>query len=601
MRIVHYCLLGAVFSFGCSAYDNSGPPRPHSSGKNVSGSNGSAGNGSAGTTGGNVNTGGSGGAGSTTTSGSGGNAGNSGTTGTGGKAGAGGATGGAGGAGSSGGAGGATGGAGGATGGSGGATGGSGGATGGTGGATGGAGGATGGTGGATGGSGGATGGSGGATGGTGGATGGTGGKGGTGGATGGTGGTGGATGGAGGTTSIDAGTGGSGLGDGGVSIDAARPEGGAPPAAGLWIAPNHPWYEWSALPANQVPWTHLTHLGLGYVQPQASGGKYIIGAPAGWGSDWAGFRDAAKGFASAAHTAQRKAFMMVGGANTNTGDYAGVWNSATAPANIDAFADSIVTLSKEMQLDGVELDWEEDIDYPQLVALAKSVRAKWADGLIFIDTMPLDNTFTDLAPAKDVVDAFMPMTFLAISQWGGWVLPVPLTPLYGYQGNGYSVDDNLKGWTDAGVPASKVIMGVGGFGSVWADSNNDQQAPVAPYVTTNGTGAANSETASMYDDRVVTQSWVKSLIASNSGRMIEGWDDLGKCSFWHAPAATDLVAATANSKSIKAGLVFYETPRSMTEKQKYAQSKGMRGMNFWTLSQTMDGASSPILETVLP
>ena len=83
-----------------------------------------------------------------------------------------------------------------------------------------------------------------------------------------------------------------------------------------------------------------------------------------------------------------------------------------------------------------------------------------------------------------------MPMTFLAIPQWGGWVLPIPLSPLYGYPGNGYSVDDNLKKWIAAGVPASKVIMGVGGFGAVWGDSNNDRVGPIAPYVTVNGKGA---------------------------------------------------------------------------------------------------------------
>jgi GH18 family chitinase len=90
-------------------------------------------------------------------------------------------------------------------------------------------------------------------------------------------------------------------------------------------------------------------------------------------------------------------------------------------------------------------------------------------------------------------------------------------------------------------------------------------------------------------------------VTASNPSRLIEGWDDLGKCSYWHAPATNDLVAATAQSKTIQASLIFYETPRSMTEKLNYAGAKGMRGMNFWTLSQTIDGTSSPILETIMP
>jgi GH18 family chitinase len=468
----------------------------------------------------------------------------------------------------------------------------------------------TGGSGGtvSTGGSGGtvSTGGSGGSTGGSGG----TAGKGGTGGSTstGGSGGTGtGGNAGTGGTR--DAGATGGSIGvDAGTRVDAAGAggtttiEGGAPPVnTDLWIAPNHPAYEWDALPPNQVPWTHLTHLGLGYLQPQASGSTYTAVAPPGWTTNgFTGFRDAAVGYADAAHAASKKAFMMLGGAQSNTGNFAGVWNAATSSANIDAFADNIVSILKDMHVDGVELDWEEDIAYPQLVSLAQKIRARWADGLVFIDVMPLDSaSFAALAPAKDAVDAFMPMTFLAIQQWGGWILPVPLTPLYGYAGNGYSVDDNLKGWTTAGVPASKVIMGVGGFGAVWGDSNNDKTAPIAPYITTNGNGSANSETGAMYDDGVVTQSWVKSLV--NQGKMIEEWDDLGKCSFWHSPATTDLVTVTAQSSSIQASLVFYETPRSMTEKASYARAQGMRGMNFWTLKQMIDGASSPILETIMP
>ena len=400
-------------------------------------------------------------------------------------------------------------------------------------------------------------------------------------------------------------GPGGSGSKDAGVSIDvlAERSESGAPPS-GIWIAPNHPWYEWNALQANQVPWQHLTHLGLGYLQPQLSSGKYVAGAPAGWSTGWTGFRDSGKAFADAAHAASRKVFMMLGAAQSNTGAYADVWNAATAPANIDAFADNIVSVFKDMQLDGVELDWEENIDYGQLVALAKKIRARWVDGLIFIDVLPLDDgtgIFAAVAPAKDDIDAFMPMTFLAIPQWGGWVLPIPPTPLYGYPGNGYSVDDNLKKWAAAGVPASKIIMGVGGFGSVWGDSNDDQTAPIGPYITVNGSGGANGEMGSLYDDRVVTWTWVKGMVNGNPGRLIEGWDDVGKCSYWHAPATNDLVAATAQAKAIQASLIFYETPRSMTEKLNYARAQGMRGMNFWTLSQTIDGTSSPILETIMP
>jgi GH18 family chitinase len=104
-----------------------------------------------------------------------------------------------------------------------------------------------------------------------------------------------------------------------------------------------------------------------------------------------------------------------------------------------------------------------------------------------------------------------------------------------------------------------------------------------------------------MYSDGLITWSWVKNLVSNSQGKMVEGWDDVGKSSYWHAPSTTDLVSATIRSTTVKASLVFYETPRSMTEKANYAQAKGMRGMNFWTLKQMIDGTSSPILETVMP
>jgi GH18 family chitinase len=592
MRSVGYCLLAALTtSLACGDVDNSALLRPRP--KGAAGGTGSNSNATSdsgltpgrGETGGGANTA-TGDAGAN--GGAPGSSGGSSTTGVGGSGGTTSGSGGSGGAGTAGaGSAGGTGGAGSTGAGGSGAAGNGGSGAGGSG--TGGSG--TGGSG--AGGNG--TGGSGGA--GTGGATGGKDAGAGGGSTTGG-------SGGAGAGAGIDAGgPGGSGGGsiDAGVGNDVVADR-VVPPASGVWIAPNHPWYEWDTLPAAKVPWQHITHLGLGNVQPKVSSGKYVVAEPPGWGSGWTGFRDAAKVFADAAHAASRKAFMMVGAAQSNTGDYAGVWNAATSNANIDAFADSIVSTAKEMGLDGVELDWEEDINYPQLATLAKSVRARWADGLIFVDAMPLDaGAFAGLAPAKDDVDAFMPMTFLAIPQWGGWILPIPLTPLYGYAGNDYSVDDNLKKWTNAGVPAAKVIMGVGGFGTVWGDSNSDRTGPIAPYITTNGSGGANGENGSLYDDTIVTQTWVKSVVNGNAGRMIEGWDDTGKCSYWHAPATNDLVSVSAASQSIQASLIFYETPRSMTEKLNYARAQGMRGMNFWTLSQMMDGAASPILETVLP
>jgi hypothetical protein len=170
-------------------------------------------------------------------------------------------------------------------------------------------------------------------------------------------------------------------------------------------------------------------------------------------------------------------------------------------------------------------------------------------------------------------VDAFMPMSYLVIQQWSGWRIPVPLTPLHGvdrpgYGTNPYSIDCVLDNWTSAGVPASKIVMGVGGFGSAWCDINHDNFAPITPYANTDIFGAADGEMYSIASDNAVTWKWVKQ-VATNNLKMIEAWDDTGKCLYWHSPATNDFFNTKVNSwdPPYNISLIFYETPRSISEK----------------------------------
>ena len=373
-------------------------------------------------------------------------------------------------------------------------------------------------------------------------------------------------------------------------------------PDTRLWVAPYHPCYQWTEVPADEVPWSSITHLILGYMLlEEISPAEHTIAPP-----DWYGataWRNDAGRYISAGHLAGRTVTCMLGGEGSNPGN---VWNHATSAANVAVLAANIRSVLQPLGFDGVDLDWEDGVDYPGLVRLAQQLRAVWPEAVLTIPTAFTGDDAVELAGAVDAVDAFMPMTYIAIPQWGGWTLPSPLTPLYVVGANQNSVDWVRQAWVDAGVPAGKLVMGVGGFGLVWGDTNGDGLAPIMPY-SNGGDGAASGETEGIASDNAVTQAWLTETLAEHPGGFVEEWDAAQKISYWHSSSENvqvtvdDLYCVLWNNcaATAKVSLIFYETPRSTREKVTYIGQNAMKGMMFWTLSQMKAGTSYPILEAI--
>jgi GH18 family chitinase len=259
--------------------------------------------------------------------------------------------------------------------------------------------------------------------------------------------------------------------------------------------------------------------------------------------------------------------------------------------------------LKDQAGFDGVDLDWEENIDYTGFINLTAKLREVWPEAIITIPTQPAGLDANDFAPAKDYIDAFMPMSYLSFIQWGGWILPMPLTPIYNYSTNHYSIDTTLERWTTAGVSASKIITGIGGFGCVWGDNNPyDGVGPNKPYCSTLNSNP-EGEVQALASDNIVTQKWLNELLNNNPSKLIETWDDIGKCSYWHSSSINRVDMAVSNflGSDHYISLVFYETPRSISEKVDYINKNNMKGMMFWTLSQMIDENNSfPIVEHIV-
>jgi GH18 family chitinase len=397
--------------------------------------------------------------------------------------------------------------------------------------------------------------------------------------------------------------------------------------AGDLWVVASHPDYQWEQLPAADFPWEHVTHLVLDFLEPTGSGGDYALDVTGYGPADLASWTTAAQEYIAAAHDNGVKVICSLGGEGLG----GAVLNEATASSeNAAALASAAAETLTDIGFDGVDLDWEQDYDADGAALLLQSLRTAWPDGILTTSIGPaygdaeaaIDAT---LGAVADDVDAFMIMSYIPGDQtWTWWVVPVPLTPLHGTptpwgETQSYSIDHELEVWGAAGVPYGKLLMGVGGFGLVWSDTNSDGLAPVAPYANTDDleddptcfadpwtcAAAADGEVAPYgCSDNWVTQAWVDEAVASSGGDLALQTDEVGGVTFYGAPAADELVnvADSCTWGMIDVGLIFYETPESMEAKRAYASANGMRGFEFWTVAQMADAEGGfPNLEALIP
>ena len=335
-------------------------------------------------------------------------------------------------------------------------------------------------------------------------------------------------------------------------------PPDAAPISASHWVNGYYVGYQNNLLAPADIDWTNLTHLSVGAVIPNADGtldtSFYIDNTN---GPLWA------KQTVTLAHQNGRKAIVMLGGAATRTG-----WVGAMS-SNRAAFEQNLLNLAKNYGFDGFDLDWEDfpTSDEPLMLALVQDLRKALPSTLITIpvgwlnandNPLKASAIYATLAP---LVDQLNIMSYGMAGPWGGWKTwhsaalggDTPSTPS--------SVKSSIQGFLNAGVPAAKMGIGIGFYGSCWA-----------PGVT--APNQALGSATIVADDNVMSY---RHIYETYLTPQVLQWDSTASATYLsfsspHGPEGCTFVS--------------YEDEKSITEKAKYVKSAGLGGAIIWTIGE---------------
>ncbi|KUO06779.1 glycoside hydrolase family 18 chitinase [Streptomyces sp. DSM 15324] len=244
----------------------------------------------------------------------------------------------------------------------------------------------------------------------------------------------------------------------------------------------------------------------------------------------------------------------------------------AQAAANPAAFAQSCYNLVEDPRwadvFDGIDIDWE----YPNACGLScdssgaaafrnlmSALRAKFGARNLVTAATTADGSSggkidaADYAGAAASVDWYNVMTYDFFGAWAAQGPTAPHSPLTSYSGiptAGFTTADAMAKFKAKGVPASKLLIGIGFYGRGWTGVTQDAPGGTA-------TGAA----AGTYEQGIEDYKVLKTSCP-----------------------ATGTIAGTAYAHC-GSNWWSYDTPATIATKMTWARNQGLGGAFFWEFS----------------
>lgn len=326
------------------------------------------------------------------------------------------------------------------------------------------------------------------------------------------------------------------------------------PPATGRWVSGYYVGYQRDLYPVETVDFSVLTHLFVGRIIPGSDGSVITH-----FDIDYTQGPAMARRLAERAHQAGRKAVLMLGGA----GEHAGFVGAASS-ANRARFVANLLQTMDDLGYDGIDVDWEPiyDEDKAPLLALLQELRAARPNMILTIPVGWVNPNYQTVDPwyaqVAGVVDQMNIMSYYMAGAYDGW-LSWHSSALAGAAGQyPSSVSGSAQLYLDAGIPASKLGIGIGFFGMCWRGVTGPRQS--------GGWVVADDNTMSY-----------RNIMASYYTSGARQWDDAAKVPY--LSFATQTGPAGCN-------FVSYDDEQSIAEKGAYVKSTGLGGTIVWTIAQ---------------
>lgn len=338
-----------------------------------------------------------------------------------------------------------------------------------------------------------------------------------------------------------------------------------------VWVMAYYSAWQTDHYPVGKIDLTALTHLTVVRVTPSADG---TISQPdAGTNGSYTWMEP----ILAAAHGGGKKALLMVGGFGAGAN-----FRSATNADNIATFVKSLVdsflrpVAQGGLGFDGLDLRWDgmdpAGADGTQMAALATSLRTAMPGIILTLTTANAAHAWygTTGAPLFDRINL---LTMGMAANWPGWV-SWHHSPLYGDgTGNPASVSRAVAAYLGAGVPAAKLAIGIGFFGSVWYGGVPPVTAPLQSVAATVSCDANN--------DDLNSYAYLMSTYYTAAARQ---WDDTAKMAYLSYPSGHGPLAAT---------FVSYEDADSIAAKGAFVAAMNLGGTMVWNIAEGCTDAAN--------
>jgi len=265
---------------------------------------------------------------------------------------------------------------------------------------------------------------------------------------------------------------------------------------------------------------------------------------------------------------------------------------SATRPENRARFVQNLVKLANDYGFDGWDLDWEpiEQPDQPAFTWLAQALRNAAPNKLITAPIYWVNNNFPDeadafyaqVAPLLDQINVMSYGMSSGYWNWDTW----HSSAIYGETATTpSSIDSTVRNWLRVGVPAAKLGIGIGFYGSCWRGVTEPYQVMKASDDTSGLPRMGN-------DDNDMSYTNIMTLYSKPGVKK------------WHEAAKTPYLSSSSPLGPQKCNFVSYEDERSIAEKALYVKQNGLGGAIVWTIDQgylpnAPEGARAPLMKAL--